>query len=1157
MPERVQRKYGEATIIDFTLFENDALRIQDDASSVTGDSKIRMDEGALADTTNNFAFDGTGSYSIALESTEMTAKRLYIPIRDQGTPQWRDEYLMVETFGDTNAQQAFNLDADLSTNTETWKFKEIDIHNDSGVGLSVISGTSNAVRFDSTSGNALHLSVSGGTGNALLATTVAASGIRVLSSGGHALDLRTSGSGGTNGVYIEAGTGYGVVVVGASANAAVRMVGGPSGGAGLELIGQSGGAGMSITGGSSGNGLELVAGYNGNALDATGAGSGSAFDLRAGATGNGLELVGGATSGNAMDMTTSDGKGINIDAVGDHGFYINAQSNNHSGIRIDSSNNGLDILSTGSSIKASSSTSNALLLLAQGNVAVNISSDVAPALSLTTNGTNAPAVFIRGNDSGAGMDIGGGATGNGVDIVGGATSGHAVALSATSGNALDATGGGSGHGFDIRGGYSAGDGIKVTGGFAGGYGISTRGGGNRSGLYAIGGETGHGIEAFGGASSGSGIKAEALAVSDHGMSLVGGASGNALDATGGGGIHVEVVNGDALYLKAGGTDYNGIRTIGSTTGDGIRSSGGSDGAGIHAMGGGTSGSGIKAEVLSTDATAVELIGSGTGSGLSVYGGATGHAVLLVAGHDRNALDATGGGFGSGVHFRGGPVGAGIKATGLMGMQVQTTGGNYAASFEGGVTMSGNGNNGLQLVADPGGYALRCLGGSFLQGGPGQSALRLLGNMNVGLETAEIGTPPTLFDGTASPSIYAMLTAMSDSSGGSDFTSVQDSLVAIAAGGGGGGGGDVNVVSIDGQLTSGNNAVLNLKQLNIVNNSGSAIVAHSTGGNGHGLDSSGAGTGDGFNIRGGLTGHGVEISGGATSGDGISISTTNGHATNIAAAGAGKNGINLDANNGMGINVTAAGTGLNVESFSNYAARLYAVNEAALHIRSDGSLGVEVTGPVIGVKIDSYSAGGIGMQISGVEKGLVIVAQDYEGAYIRGGGGSGLKIEGGGTAHGLELVGGAISGNGIDISTTSGDGIKVAALGTGHGMNISSAVNGVNIVATGIGNGVKILGGPSGGDALYVAAQGGNSNGVSFVKNGSGADINAEEVTALLKVTTPIDGVNVDTVLQYIQAMANGRFLKNTPTANDITFFKRDNSTPLFVVHVTDLERTRL
>jgi len=57
----------------------------------------------------------------------------------------------------------------------------------------------------------------------------------------------------------------------------------------------------------------------------------------------------------------------------------------------------------------------------------------------------------------------------------------------------------------------------------------------------------------------------------------------------------------------------------------------------------------------------------------------------------------------------------------------------------------------------------------------------------------------------------------------------------------------------------------------------------------------------------------------------------------------------------------------------------------------------------------------------------------------------------------------------------------------------------------------------------------------------------------------IDGVTVEHIHELLMAMANGRFLKDTPTTNDITFYKRDNLTPLTVVHVDDQtgERTRL
>jgi hypothetical protein len=145
----------------------------------------------------------------------------------------------------------------------------------------------------------------------------------------------------------------------------------------------------------------------------------------------------------------------------------------------------------------------------------------------------------------------------------------------------------------------------------------------------------------------------------------------------------------------------------------------------------------------------------------------------------------------------------------------------------------------------------------------------------------------------------------------------------------------NLTAIDNNATNGNNATLNLKQMNIVNATGDALVASSTGGNGRGVNASGNGTGEGIKaggganggsginasggaansygivatgagsgaggrFSGGATGSGVLAIGGTTSGAGISISTTAGdgimvtptagHGVNLAANGSGKHGL---------------------------------------------------------------------------------------------------------------------------------------------------------------------------------------------------------------------------------------------------------------------------
>lgn len=59
------------------------------------------------------------------------------------------------------------------------------------------------------------------------------------------------------------------------------------------------------------------------------------------------------------------------------------------------------------------------------------------------------------------------------------------------------------------------------------------------------------------------------------------------------------------------------------------------------------------------------------------------------------------------------------------------------------------------------------------------------------------------------------------------------------------------------------------------------------------------------------------------------------------------------------------------------------------------------------------------------------------------------------------------------------------------------------------------------------------------------------------ITDTVDGIPINTIYEIIMAMVNGRFVVNSPSTGDITFYKRDNTTILFQVNVTTLGRTRL
>ena len=126
---------------------------------------------------------------------------------------------------------------------------------------------------------------------------------------------------------------------------------------------------------------------------------------------------------------------------------------------------------------------------------------------------------------------------------------------------------------------------------------------------------------------------------------------------------------------------------------------------------------------------------------------------------------------------------------------------------------------------------------------------------------------------------------------------------------------------------GSNSTINLKQLNVVNPNGTAVVAKSTGGDGHGAEIVGAGTGNGINAA--VTGGGSAIAalGGANGAGGIVsmceapgalalfLSSTGGGGPAASIVGSDQHAIYLSAAEGIrieastfGINIVPPGSG---------------------------------------------------------------------------------------------------------------------------------------------------------------------------------------------------------------------------------------------------------
>lgn len=189
----------------------------------------------------------------------------------------------------------------------------------------------------------------------------------------------------------------------------------------------------------------------------------------------------------------------------------------------------------------------------------------------------------------------------------------------------------------------------------------------------------------------------------------------------------------------------------------------------------------------------------------------------------------------------------------------------------------------------------------------------------------------------------------------------------------------DVTAINGSSTSGNNATLSLKSLNIQNSTGTAIIAKSTGSNGRGIDIAGHGTGVGINVLGGSPASGDGSDGIYVQGGLGSMGNYGGDALR-AVGGA----VNISGNGGDAFSLEA-GEG------SSYGQGLYinSVNGVAAHFNSDNVTALALTG--------RYA-----IEANGFDSGL----------YFSSSGGDGARFEGAAGSFGINVLGGS---NGIGVT----------------------------------------------------------------------------------------------------------------------------------------------
>lgn len=189
----------------------------------------------------------------------------------------------------------------------------------------------------------------------------------------------------------------------------------------------------------------------------------------------------------------------------------------------------------------------------------------------------------------------------------------------------------------------------------------------------------------------------------------------------------------------------------------------------------------------------------------------------------------------------------------------------------------------------------------------------------------------------------------------------------------------NIEAINGSATSGNNATLSLKSLDIQNSTGTAVIMKSTGGNGIGIDAAGHGTGQGFKIVGGTpaSGDGADglyiVAGVGSMGNygGDALRAVGG---SVVTSGNGGDAFSLEGGSG-----SSFGQGLYIHSVNGVAAGFHSDNVTALALE-----------------------GRYAIDAKGFDSGL----------YFRSDSGDGARFEGASGSYGINVIGGA---NGIGVT----------------------------------------------------------------------------------------------------------------------------------------------
>jgi hypothetical protein len=346
------------------------------------------------------------------------------------------------------------------------------------------------------------------------------------------------------------------------------------------------------------------------------------------------------------------------------------------------------------------------------------------------------------------------------------------------------------------------------------------------GLTITGGTTAAGaLVLTGGSTSGDGLNV--ATTSGHGFNISAtGTSKNGITATantsGGAGAVFTGASGAAGISANGGSGSHGISAAGNGSGAGIQATAGTSGAGISATASG--GNGITASSSGSNGVGIAASGNGTAPGIKATGGATGQGVLIVGGAtsgDGLKITTT-----SGHGINSAPVGTsmhGILATGGNG---GTSDGFKCVAGTGGVDIRGNLTGNLHGTLD----TLTTYtndtpqtGDSYARIGAAGIGLTNLGDTRIAHLDADVSSRLATSGYTAPPTTAAIATGVWQDTTGTDFTTAHSIGKALYID-------NVPPGGDGGFVVGGATQTLNLKQFNVVNSTGDAVVFKSTNAN---------------------------------------------------------------------------------------------------------------------------------------------------------------------------------------------------------------------------------------------------------------------------------------------------------------------------------------